>query len=63
MAKYGGETALPMVPLHVCIIPKNESGLSLIDVTSHGIVLMAKWVVKGLNANAPWKVLLRHTIL
>lgn len=62
-AKYGGERGLLMVPWHVCIITKNEGRLSLIDVTSQGIVLMAKWVVKGLNANAPWKVLLRHRIL
>jgi hypothetical protein len=52
-----------MVPWHVCINPKNEGRLSLIDVTSQGTVLMVKWVVKGLNANAPSKVLLRHRIL
>jgi hypothetical protein len=34
-----------MVHWHVCILPKNEVALGLIDVTSQGRVLMAKWVV------------------
>jgi hypothetical protein len=53
-AKYGGAWGLPMVPWDVCIMPKDEGGLGLIDVATQGTILVAKWVVRCLEGTSPW---------
>jgi hypothetical protein len=53
-AKYGGARGLPMVPWAVCIMPKDEGGLGLIDVATQGNILAAKWVVRCLEGSSPW---------
>ena len=35
-SKYNGEKGLPIVPWDVCIMPKDEGGIGLIDVTTQG---------------------------
>jgi hypothetical protein len=52
-----------MVPWDVCIMPKDEGGLGLIDVATQGYILEAKWVVRCLENTSPWQVLLRHRLL
>ena len=52
-----------MVPWDVCIMPKDEEGLGLIDIQTHGFILEAKWVAICVEGCAPWKILLIHHIL
>lgn len=61
-AKYDWEKGLPMVPRDVCIMPKEEGGLGLIDVATQGCVLAAKWVIKCVEGASSWQILLRHRI-
>jgi hypothetical protein len=42
---------LPLVPWDVCTMPKDEGGLDLIDVTTQGSILAAKWVVRCLEGS------------
>lgn len=52
-----------MLPWYVCTMPKEEGGLGFIDVTTHGSILVAKWVVMWLEASSPWNILMWHRIL
>jgi hypothetical protein len=42
-----------MVPWDVCIMPKYEGGLGLIDVASQGSILEAKWVIQCSKGSPP----------
>jgi hypothetical protein len=57
-SEYGCERGLLMVPWEVCTMPKEEGGLSLIDVVTQGHILATKWIVRCLEGFAPWKILL-----
>jgi len=62
-SKYGGALGLPFVPWKVCTFHKEECGLGLIDMETHGSILVATWVVKCLEGSSPWQVLMRHKLL
>lgn len=49
-----------MVHWEVCTMPKEDSGLDLIDVVTHGRILVAKWIVKCLECFASWQILLER---
>ena len=42
---------------------KDDGGLGLIDIATHGCILVVKWVVRCLEGCAPWHILLRHYLL
>lgn len=42
-----------MVPWDVCIMPKNEGGLGLMDVVTQGSILATKWAVICLDGSSP----------
>jgi hypothetical protein len=43
-----------MVPWDVYVMPKDEEGLGIIDVVTHGFILVSKWVVRCLKGTSPW---------
>jgi hypothetical protein len=53
----------PLVPWHVCTMPKDEGGLGLINVATQGFILVAKWALRCLEGDAPWYVLFWHRMM
>lgn len=51
--KYGGARGLSMVLWDVCIMPKDEGVLGLIDKATQMSILVAKWVVHCLEGSSP----------
>lgn len=51
------------MPWGVCTMLKDEGGLGLIDIATHGCILESKWVVRCMEGSAPHKILLRHCLL
>lgn len=49
-----------MVPWDVCMIPKDEGILGLIDVATQGSILAAKWLTRCFEGSSPWQVLMQH---
>lgn len=45
-----------------CIHPKDKGGLGIIDPSTQGIYLSAKWISRAFEGNAPWKSLIRYII-
>jgi hypothetical protein len=43
-------------------MPKQDSGLGLIDIFTHMKILAAKWVVRILEGDVPWRTLVMHGI-
>ena len=62
-AKYFEAKSLPMVPWDVHIVPKDEGGLTLIDVVIQTKIFVPTCVVKCLDGTSPWKVLRQHKLL
>ena len=44
-------------------MPKNLGGLGMGDLRSHGMALASKWILKSINGNQLWKVLIRNNIV
>jgi hypothetical protein len=44
---------LIMFPRDVCIMPKDEVGLRLIDMETQGSIWVAKWVIHCLEESSP----------
>jgi hypothetical protein len=57
---YGGARGLLMVSWKVCIMPKDEGGIGLVDVATLGSMFATKWVVRCLDGSSSSQVLLRH---
>lgn len=47
----------------IFIMPKDKGGLCLIDVSTQGNILAAKWVIRCLKGSSPWQVLMRYRLL
>ena len=45
-----------MVSWDVCMMPKDDGGLGLIDVSTHVSILASKWVVRCLEGEGEEKV-------
>ena len=45
-----------------CCIPKKLGGLGMRDVKKQGISLAAKWVLKSLEGDEAWKILIHNNI-
>lgn len=52
-----------MASWDVCMMPKDDGGLGLIDVSTHVSILASKWVVRCLEGSSPWQLLTWHRIL
>lgn len=45
--------------LVMCVVPKEEGGLGLINIVTQGRILAVKWIAKFLEGSTSWKTLLR----
>lgn len=43
-------------------LQNNIGGMGLNDLKIKGIILASKWIIKGLNGNEPWNILIRNNI-
>ncbi|KAH9294882.1 hypothetical protein KI387_038470 [Taxus chinensis] len=61
-ANSEGNHGFHRVAWDVCCTPKNTGGLGLINIQLQGVALTTKWIIRSLEGEESWKILLRHCI-
>ena len=46
-----------------CCTPRKQGGLGTKDLKKQGRALISKWLIKAIEGNEPWKVLIRNNVV